>query len=150
MTTSMPALPPYLTASRSASTNRRMLGPASPPQHGSYSDDNGDNIDSMHLAVEYQKSAEVDGVKQLSDQEEKRWKGIEKALKRNEWILEPLSSAELVGQSRPGKGLSVFSVYSKCNAQSVQHSNMRSISTALRKDCLMINHESPTHELDCC
>ncbi|KAF9258221.1 hypothetical protein L218DRAFT_948552 [Marasmius fiardii PR-910] len=70
-----------LTIGALPSTNRRMLGPACPPQPGLYSDDNGDNVDSMHFAVGNQKSAEVDGVKQLSEQEEKRWKGIE----RNWW-----------------------------------------------------------------
>ncbi|KAF9255538.1 hypothetical protein L218DRAFT_950702 [Marasmius fiardii PR-910] len=74
----MPALPPYLTASRSGPDHQQIEG-----------------CWVQHVRRNT-KSAEVDGVKQLSAQEEKRWKGIE-ALKRSEWILEPLSSAELVG-----------------------------------------------------
>ncbi|KAF9257282.1 hypothetical protein L218DRAFT_879807, partial [Marasmius fiardii PR-910] len=42
-----------------------------------YSDDDSDNVGSMPLVVGYQESAEVDGMKQLPEQEEKRWKRVE-------------------------------------------------------------------------
>ncbi|KAF9261537.1 hypothetical protein L218DRAFT_869710 [Marasmius fiardii PR-910] len=110
----MPALPPDLAASRSGpefaatSTNKKIIGPAFPPQHGSYSDDDDDDVGPMPLPAGYQKPAEVDGVKQFLEQEEKRRKNIEEAakpkvLKRDEWMLKPPSSSELLGNLDPGK-----------------------------------------------
>ncbi|KAK7051369.1 hypothetical protein VNI00_004869 [Paramarasmius palmivorus] len=109
-----PALPPDLAASREAgpsntNTNRRIQGPALPSaSRGYHDDDSDDDVGPMPLPPGYEKPTEVDGVKQFLELEEKRRKNIEeaakpKALKRDEWMLVPPSSSDLLGTLDPKK-----------------------------------------------
>ncbi|KAG7090559.1 hypothetical protein E1B28_009667 [Marasmius oreades] len=110
-----PALPPDLASTSKpspdparSSTTKKILGPAL-PQHGSHSDDDSDDdVGPMPLPAGYENPADVDGVKQFLEQEEKRRKNIEeaakpKALKRDEWMLKPPSSSELLSTLDPSK-----------------------------------------------
>ncbi|CCL98928.1 uncharacterized protein FIBRA_00935 [Fibroporia radiculosa] len=107
-----PALPPDMLTSRDpapspsaqgGSTSKRVLGPAFPPsmagQHQSFDEDDDDYGPSplpAGLVVE-----EKDGVKEFLEREERRRKQIEEAskpqaLKREEWMLVPPSSSDLL------------------------------------------------------
>ncbi|KAL0574247.1 hypothetical protein V5O48_007718 [Marasmius crinis-equi] len=109
-----PALPPDLAASRGTDTgstssnlNKKVLGPSFPSQR-TYDEDSDDDVGPMPLPAGYAKPAEVDGVKQFLEQEEKRRKNIEEAskpqaLKRDEWMLKPPTSSDLLGTLDPSK-----------------------------------------------
>ncbi|ESK86473.1 hypothetical protein Moror_9878 [Moniliophthora roreri MCA 2997] len=110
-----PALPPDLVASRSSGpeagpsiANRKIQGPVLPSSNPGYDDDSDDDVGPMPLPPGYEGLTEVDGVKQFLEQEEKRRKNIEeaakpKALKRDEWMLVPPSSSDLLGTLDPKK-----------------------------------------------
>ncbi|THU88613.1 hypothetical protein K435DRAFT_729807 [Dendrothele bispora CBS 962.96] len=123
-----PALPPEMLVARSSgpvsssavagpSTNKRVLGPALPnSSSSSYSvqyqrddlEDSDDDIGPMPLPPGAEKPEEVDGVKQFLEKEENRRKQVEeaakpKALKRDEWMIVPPSSSDLLGTLDPKK-----------------------------------------------
>ncbi|KAJ7592783.1 hypothetical protein C8J56DRAFT_778987 [Mycena floridula] len=111
-----PALPPDLVVSRTAgpsvkpaSPPRKVQGPALP---SAYDDDSDEDIGPRPLAAGEGPRDEVDGVKQFMEKEESRRKQIEvraidaakpKALKRDEWMLVPPSSSDLLAKLDPTK-----------------------------------------------
>ncbi|KAL0072370.1 hypothetical protein AAF712_000133 [Marasmius tenuissimus] len=111
----VPALPPDLAASRAVgpsapaqSANKKVLGPTFPTRGPYDQDDSDDDVGPMPLPAGYEKHSELDGVKQFLEQEEKRRKNIEdaakpKALQRDEWMLKPPSSSDLLGTLDPSK-----------------------------------------------
>ncbi|KAF5373541.1 hypothetical protein D9758_000843 [Tetrapyrgos nigripes] len=126
-----PALPPDMLSARASgpsmsttttaesSTSKKILGPALPPSSSSSSsypvyyqrddeDDSDDDIGPMPLPPGVAAATEVDGVKQFLEKEENRRKQVEeaakpKALKRDEWMLVPPSSSDLLGTLDPKK-----------------------------------------------
>jgi len=113
----MPALPPDLLpqASKSAASQARskpIVGPALPPSAASsryhYEDEDDDNDvgpQPLPAGVVLEQS---DGVREFLEKEERRRKQIEeaskpKALKREEWMLVPPSSSDLLGSIDPTK-----------------------------------------------
>ncbi|KAK0239975.1 hypothetical protein EDD85DRAFT_949830 [Armillaria nabsnona] len=99
-----PALPPELLAARQAGPEKRVQGPALP----TYDDDSDDDVGPKPLPAGRTSANETDGVKQFMEQEEKRRKRIEeasrpKAPKRDEWMLVPPSSSDLLGTLDPTK-----------------------------------------------
>ncbi|KAI0666205.1 hypothetical protein C8Q78DRAFT_1198070 [Trametes maxima] len=104
-----PALPPGLAAVR-AST-RKVLGPTLPPsvagpsRYDDYDDD--DDVGPRPLPQGYVEE-EKDGVQEFIEREERRRKQLEeaskpKAPKREEWMLVPPSSSDLLGSIDPTK-----------------------------------------------
>ncbi|KAK7467472.1 hypothetical protein VKT23_004525 [Stygiomarasmius scandens] len=115
-----PALPPDMLVSRTSgpspstmagpSTNKRVLGPALPHSNSRFDpeDSDDDDIGPMPLPAGAEMPKEVDGVKQFLEKEENRRKQVEeaakpKALKRDEWMLVPPSSSDLLGTLDPKK-----------------------------------------------
>ncbi|KAK0464000.1 uncharacterized protein EV420DRAFT_1618816 [Desarmillaria tabescens] len=99
-----PALPPELLAARQSGPPKRVQGPALP----TYDDDSDDDVGPKPLSTGQTSAYETDGVKQFMEQEEKRRKKIEeasrpKAPKRDEWMLVPPSSSDLLGTLDPTK-----------------------------------------------
>ncbi|KAF8638679.1 hypothetical protein AX17_002024 [Amanita inopinata Kibby_2008] len=91
------------------STSRQPIGPTLPSQapqrYVDYDDDDDDEIGPRPLPVGYQEEKD-DAVKRFMEVEEKRRKQIEeaakpKALKREEWMLKPPSSSDLLGSLDP-------------------------------------------------
>ncbi|EEB88867.1 hypothetical protein MPER_13112 [Moniliophthora perniciosa FA553] len=80
-----PALPPDLAASRSSgpeagpsNANRKVQGPTLPSSNPGYDDDDSDDdVGPVPLPPGHERSAEMDGVRQFLEQEEKRRKNIE-------------------------------------------------------------------------
>ncbi|KAL4254929.1 GPALPP motifs-containing protein 1-like protein [Abortiporus biennis] len=114
----VPALPPDLLAARSGpqpqpqGPKRPVAGPSFPPsiaQHRQKYDDDDDDDDygpqPLPAGVVVEQS---DGVREFLEKEERRRKLIEeaakpKALKREEWMLVPPSSSDLLGSIDPTK-----------------------------------------------
>ncbi|KIY67104.1 hypothetical protein CYLTODRAFT_15617 [Cylindrobasidium torrendii FP15055 ss-10] len=95
-----PALPPNITAAP-----KRVLGPSFPAPEDDSDDDLGPQPLPAYAQAAYK---EVDGVKQFLEQEERKRKAIEeaaqpKALKRDEWMLRPPTSSELLANLDPSK-----------------------------------------------
>ncbi|KAI0719076.1 hypothetical protein C8T65DRAFT_759921 [Cerioporus squamosus] len=103
------ALPPELAAAR-ASTAKKVIGPAFPPSvTGPHYDDEDDDEDvgPRPLPAGYV-IPEKDGVQEFLEREERRRKQLEegskpKALQREEWMLVPPSSSDLLGSIDPTK-----------------------------------------------
>ncbi|TFK84870.1 hypothetical protein K466DRAFT_209697 [Polyporus arcularius HHB13444] len=104
-----PALPPELAAAR-ASTSKKVLGPAFPPSvAGPYygDDDDDDDVGPRPLPAGYV-IEEKDGVQEFLEREERRRKQLEEASKpkapqREEWMLVPPSSSDLLASIDPTK-----------------------------------------------
>ncbi|RPD58488.1 hypothetical protein L226DRAFT_606824 [Lentinus tigrinus ALCF2SS1-7] len=104
-----PALPPELAAAR-ASTSKKVIGPAFPPSVAAprYDDeDDEDDVGPRPLPAGYVME-EKDGVQEFLEREERRRKQLEegskpKALQREEWMLVPPSSSDLLGSIDPTK-----------------------------------------------
>ncbi|KAI0063235.1 hypothetical protein BV25DRAFT_1824826 [Artomyces pyxidatus] len=102
-----PALPPDLAAARS-SAPRRQYGPARGPRREEEEEDSDeDDVGPTPLPVGVQQ-AERDPVREFMDKEEQRRKAIEeaakpKALQRQEWMLVPPSSSDLLSTLDPTK-----------------------------------------------
>ncbi|KAF5376871.1 hypothetical protein D9615_007260 [Tricholomella constricta] len=124
----VPELPPDLAATRSAglshpeaggsnsSEHKRVVGPSmpsypptyDPKYHSVYDDDSDDDDFGPKPLPAGVKHAETDAVKEFMDREERRRKIAEeaakpKALKRDEWMLVPPSSSDLLGNLDPTK-----------------------------------------------
>ncbi|TFK38739.1 hypothetical protein BDQ12DRAFT_651055 [Crucibulum laeve] len=123
-----PALPPDLVAAQSApagpsrpspsaagpSTGKRQVGPSFPTYAPTYNadsyysdDDSDDDVGPKPLPAGMQHE-EPDAVKEFIAREERRRKELEeaskpKALKRDEWMLVPPSSSDLLGKLDPTK-----------------------------------------------
>ncbi|KAI0651397.1 hypothetical protein C8Q79DRAFT_897101 [Trametes meyenii] len=104
-----PALPPGLAAAR-AST-KKVLGPTLPPSIAGPSryedEDDEDDVGPRPLPQGYAEE-EKDGVQEFIEREERRRKQLEeaskpKAPKREEWMLVPPSSSDLLGSIDPTK-----------------------------------------------
>ncbi|KAI0697147.1 hypothetical protein BC835DRAFT_1270798 [Cytidiella melzeri] len=110
----MPALPPDLNRSQPpvpSGPPRKVMGPSFPPSitgRGSFHDDeDDDDVGPMPLPAGYVMK-EKDGVTEFLEREEKRRKEVEeaakpKALQRDEWMLVPPSSSDLLGSIDPTK-----------------------------------------------
>ncbi|KAJ3551064.1 hypothetical protein NM688_g4939 [Phlebia brevispora] len=113
----VPALPPDLAAARAshtepATSSRRVQGPALPPslqkRYGGVDDEDEDeDIGPMPMPGGVS-IIESDGVKEFLEKEERRRQQVEeaskpKALKREEWMLVPPSSSDLLGSIDPTK-----------------------------------------------
>ncbi|KAI0825270.1 hypothetical protein BC628DRAFT_1374328 [Trametes gibbosa] len=106
-----PALPPELAAAR-ASTAKKVLGPTLPPsaagpRYEEEDDDDDDDVGPRPLPQGYVEE-EKDGVQEFLEREERRRKQIEeaskpKAPKREEWMLVPPSSSDLLASIDPTK-----------------------------------------------
>jgi len=102
-----PALPPKLLASRSAS--KRVHGPSFPPSaaQGFGGEDSDEDVGPMPLPAGFS-LPETDAVSEFLEKEERRRKHVEdaekpKALKRDEWMLAPPSSSDLLSKIDPTK-----------------------------------------------
>ncbi|PIL30844.1 hypothetical protein GSI_07012 [Ganoderma sinense ZZ0214-1] len=101
-----PALPPELAAARS----KKVLGPSLPPSMSgpSYDDDDDDDDVGPRPLPQGVVIEEKDGVQEFLEREERRRKHLEeegkpKAPKREEWMLVPPSSSDLLGSIDPTK-----------------------------------------------
>ncbi|TDL22310.1 hypothetical protein BD410DRAFT_898265 [Rickenella mellea] len=111
----VPELPPGLSVSRTApqppstaspplpasTSSKRILGPSLPTQNR-YGDDEDDDYGPMPMPEGHRQDA-GDGVREFMEKEEKRRKEVEeaakpKALKRDEWMLVPPSSSDILGK----------------------------------------------------
>ncbi|KAL1952358.1 hypothetical protein VTO73DRAFT_1507 [Trametes versicolor] len=104
-----PQLPPDLAAAR-ASTAKKVLGPTFPPSMTGrwYDDDDDDDEVGPRPLPQGYVAEEKDGVQEFLEREERRRKQIEeaskpKALQRDEWMLVPPSSSDLLGSIDPTK-----------------------------------------------
>ncbi|KAI0318013.1 hypothetical protein OF83DRAFT_1163657 [Amylostereum chailletii] len=109
-----PALPPDLASSRSnplarpvAGPSRPVIGPSLGPQRTDYDDDSDDDVGPAPLPSGY-KHQEQDAVREFIEREEKRRKAVEeaakpKALQRDEWMLAPPTSSDLLSKLDPTK-----------------------------------------------
>ncbi|KAI0358901.1 hypothetical protein OH77DRAFT_1420401 [Trametes cingulata] len=104
-----PALPPHLAATR-ASTAKKVIGPAFPPSVAGprYDDDDDDDDVGPRPLPQGVVLEEKDGVQEFLEREERRRKQLEeaskpKALQREEWMLVPPSSSDLLGSIDPTK-----------------------------------------------
>ncbi|PSR82983.1 hypothetical protein PHLCEN_2v5953 [Hermanssonia centrifuga] len=109
-----PALPPDLVIARGgpAGSSKQIQGPALPPssarqRYGESDDDEDDDYGPMPLpaGVAFEES---DGVREFLEKEERRRKQVEeaskpKALQREEWMLVPPSSSDLLASIDPTK-----------------------------------------------
>ncbi|KAF7969746.1 hypothetical protein HWV62_26110 [Athelia sp. TMB] len=108
-----PALPPELLAARAgpaepaSAPSKRVVGPSFPTRHDRYDDDSDDDVGPMPLpaGISFE---EADGVREFMEREERRRKQIEEAAKpkkpqRDEWMLVPPSSSDLLGSLDPTK-----------------------------------------------
>lgn len=107
----VPELPPDLVLARATHTSsgRRVQGPSFPgaPLRPTYSDDEDEDVGPMPLPGGVILE-EKDGVTEFLEKEERRRKQVEeaakpKALKREEWMLVPPSSSDLLGSIDPTK-----------------------------------------------
>ncbi|KAF9466931.1 hypothetical protein BDZ94DRAFT_1250113 [Collybia nuda] len=118
----VPELPPDMVASRATDpsattppTSKRVVGPSmpsypptyDPKYHSYYSDDDDDDFGPKPLPAGVQ-HVDIDPVRQFMEKEEKRRKEVEEAakpktLKRDEWMLVPPSSSDLLGNLDPTK-----------------------------------------------
>ncbi|KAI0932804.1 hypothetical protein AcW1_000178 [Taiwanofungus camphoratus] len=114
-----PALPPDMLAARTvghASTKitpaKKVIGPTLPPslpaRHRGYNEEDDDDDYGPTPLPAGVVEEERDGVKEFLEKEERRRKEIEeaskpKALKREEWMLVPPSSSDLLGSIDPTK-----------------------------------------------
>ncbi|KZV77439.1 hypothetical protein PENSPDRAFT_645094 [Peniophora sp. CONT] len=101
-----PALPPDLAAVRPAAPARRVLGPSLGPAPY-VDDDSDDDVGPAPLPAGHVYK-ERDAVKEFQEREERRKRAIEdaakpKALKRDEWMLAPPSSSDLLNNIDPTK-----------------------------------------------
>ncbi|KAG5652834.1 hypothetical protein H0H81_003458 [Sphagnurus paluster] len=124
----VPQLPPDMLANRAAgpskpspgsptiSENKRVVGPSMPSYpptydpryHSAYDDDDDDDDFGPKPLPAGVKHAEKDAVQEFMEREERRRKDAEeaakpKALKRDEWMLVPPSSSDLLGNLDPTK-----------------------------------------------
>ncbi|KAI0761649.1 hypothetical protein BD413DRAFT_237839 [Trametes elegans] len=106
----VPALPPDLAAAR-ATTAKRVIGPALPPSVAGpryeEEEEDDDDVGPRPLPEGY-KLPEKDGVQEFLEREERRRKQVEeasrpKAPQREEWMLVPPSSSDLLGSIDPTK-----------------------------------------------
>ncbi|RDB27425.1 Adenosine deaminase-like protein [Hypsizygus marmoreus] len=110
-------LPTSTQSSSNSSTSKRVVGPSLPSYpptydpmfHSSYAEDDDDDDDfgpkPLPAGVRH---AETDAVKEFMEREERRRKEAEeaakpKALKRDEWMLVPPTSSDLLGNLDPTK-----------------------------------------------
>jgi len=109
-----PALPPHLAAARaetrpeaiSQAPPRRTIGPSFPQQSARYDSDSSD--DGVGPKPSAAPLVESDGVAEFLESEQRRKDDLEgvgksKALKREEWMLAPPSSSDLLGSLDPKK-----------------------------------------------
>ncbi|KAI0367475.1 hypothetical protein BV20DRAFT_1000396 [Pilatotrama ljubarskyi] len=104
-----PALPPHLAATRAA-TAKKVIGPAFPPSVAGphYEEEDEDDDVGPRPLPQGVVLEEKDGVQEFLEREERRRKQLEeaskpKALQREEWMLVPPSSSDLLGSIDPTK-----------------------------------------------
>ncbi|GJE97999.1 DUF3752 domain-containing protein [Phanerochaete sordida] len=107
----VPELPPDLAAARAKPNAgaKRVQGPSFPgaPPRRQYDDDSDDDVGPMPLPAGYVLE-EKDGVTEFLEREERRRKQLEEAskpktLQREEWMLKPPSSSDLLSSIDPTK-----------------------------------------------
>ncbi|KAA1468356.1 hypothetical protein DENSPDRAFT_869636 [Dentipellis sp. KUC8613] len=101
-----PMLPPDLAAAR-AGPSRRILGPARGPQREEEEESEEEEVGPAPLPAGYAAPAH-DAVREFMEREEQRRKAVEEAakpktLQRDEWMLKPPSSTDLLGTLDPTK-----------------------------------------------
>ncbi|KII86248.1 hypothetical protein PLICRDRAFT_164662 [Plicaturopsis crispa FD-325 SS-3] len=106
----VPQLPPDLIASRAGPSKRPVIGPSFPSAQDHdrrQDDDSDDDVGPMPLPAGYSYQ-QGDAVREFMEKEERRRKQVEEAskpktLKRDEWMLVPPTSSDLLGSLDPTK-----------------------------------------------